>query len=743
MKKSHIGWHEFTVIPVLILLLAGLATACSGEETPIVEPDENAPAATMPAEPTAPPSGAADTEDIWSQVQKSGVLVVGTSSGYPPFEYIDGQTFELGGFDIALIKDVAARLGLQVEIRDMAFAGLENALQLREINAAAAAISVTEERLTRFDFSNVYYVGADGVLTKQGSQVVINSIDDMAAYRVGVQTGSVYGTWLQESLVNSGRMPSENLLRFDTTNEMLQALTSEQPLVDLLVMDLKPAESAATASGLQVIAQGLNQQLYAIAVPKGEDVFLTNLNDALLQMQLDGTIAALAKQYLGLDETQLQPTPTPGPAPVITPLPPVGCLNSMVFVADLTYPDTIPYEWPVVQAGEAIQKGWQIQNTGTCTWDENYALIYSGSQPAGVLQGDPVYIQGTVAPGGMYDIYVDVQTPDEGARYVGYYIMQAPEGALFGDRIWVAVEVTSDSVITESPTPEAPTPTLELVASPTAPQSPPTVTVVPSASGWPPQTNAAEIRPAEMRAELTILSNLLGYQVIDINGSPLGVATDYVINTCETYIIHISMDPDEAVSDQAGMRMMLPFEMVTINSGVLDAETNSIGMYLPFEPFPPAPIVPDTMNLTPTDWEPGVMEYWNHFVRLGVLTTECVVTDPVSGNPMPVYKTAYASELLGAALRDGIGNDLGTVLEAVLEPESGKLHFYVIELIDNQGLTLVPLGATNIPKEVLDSGAEISLELLTENEILLNAPRFDSLEEATSGGAIKAAFEYW
>jgi sporulation protein YlmC with PRC-barrel domain len=415
----------------------------------------------------------------------------------------------------------------------------------------------------------------------------------------------------------------------------------------------------------------------------------------------------------------------------------------MVFVADLTYPDNIPDGWPVVQAGEAIQKGWQIQNTGTCTWDETYALIYSGSQPAGVLQGDPVYIQGTVAPGGVYDIYVDVQTPDEAGRYVGYYSMQAPGGALFGDRIWVAVEVTSESVITESPTPEAPAPTLELVASPTASQSPPTVTVVPSASGWPPQTNAAEIRPAEMRAELTILSNLLGFQVIDINGAPLGVATDYVINTCETYIIHISMDPDEAVSAQAGMRMMLPFEMVTINSGVLDAETNSIGMYLPFEPFPPAPIVPDTMNLTPTDWEPGVLEYWNQFVRLGVLTTACVVTDPVSGEPVPVYKTAYASELLGATLRDGIGNELGTVVDAILEPESGKLHFYVIELIDNQGLTLAPLGATNIPKEVLDSGAEISLVLLTENDKLLNAPRYDSLEEATSGGAIKAAFEYW
>ena len=303
----------------------------------------------------------------------------------------------------------------------------------------------------------------------------------------------------------------------------------------------------------------------------------------------------------------------------------------------------------------------------------------------------------------------------------------------------VVVE-TSTRAPTDTPNLYAPTSTPGLVPSPTAPPPPPTA---PQPSGWPPQTNAAEIRPPEMRAELTILSNLLGFQVVDINGAPLGVAADYVINTCETFIIHISMQPDPGTNSQAGMRMMLPFEMVTINSGVLDAEASAIGLYLPAEPFQAAPIVPDTLKLTPTDWEPGVREYWNQFVRLGVLTTECMVPDPASGELVPVYKTAYAGELLRAKLKDGLENELGTVVEAMLEPESGKLRFYVVELSENQGLTLVPLSATNIPKEVLDSGAEISLVLLTENEKLFNAPRYESLEDATSDRAIGDARAYW
>ena len=431
------------------IMLAGIIAACGGGATEVV----------VVAEPTSAPPTLAPTAvlvtpapqevvveevvvvEMWPQVQEAGVLTIGTSSGYKPFEYIDAQTFELDGFDIALINEIGRRLNLQVLKRDMAFAGLGNALQLREINAAIAAISVTEERLALFDFTDVYYVGSDGILARETAQVVINTVEDLAPYKLGVQTGSVYATWLQESLVDRGLMPPENLVRFDTTEEMIQALVSEPPAADLLVLDLLPAAEYADNSALGVVAQGLNQQLYAIAVPKGEVALLEILNDTLIQMQLDGTIAALAKQYLGMESEHLQPVPTPAPVPVVTPLPPVGCLDSMAWTGDLTYDDNIPASWPAVGPGEPIQKGWRIQNTGTCTWDQNYTLIYDGSQPPGVLQGSPANIQGTVPPGETYDVYVDVVTPDQPGQYVGYYTMQNPSGELFGDRIWVAVEV--------------------------------------------------------------------------------------------------------------------------------------------------------------------------------------------------------------------------------------------------------------------------------------------------------------
>ena len=188
--------------------------------------------------------------------------------------------------------------------------------------------------------------------------------------------------------------------------------------------------------------------------------------------------------------------------------------------------------------------------------------------------------------------------------------------------------------------------------------------------------------------------------------------------------------------------MLLPFEAVTISSGLLDIDAQAIRMSLGQGPFQGAPTVPEDLKLTPTDWEPGVRTYWNQYVRLSNLTTECLVPDG-TGNLVPVYKTVYARDLLGAQLRDGLDNLLGTVREATLEPESGKLGFYVVELEDTQELTLVPLGVTNVPKEILDSGAEISLVLLTENEKLRNAPRFESLEAATNGSALGQARDYW
>ena len=80
--------------------------------------------------------------DDWSAVKSSGVLRVGTAADYAPFSYFN-NTGQLDGFDIALIRELARRLGVSAQITDFAFDGLPDALFLGQADAAIAALSIT------------------------------------------------------------------------------------------------------------------------------------------------------------------------------------------------------------------------------------------------------------------------------------------------------------------------------------------------------------------------------------------------------------------------------------------------------------------------------------------------------------------------------------------------------------------------------------------------------------------------
>lgn len=256
----------------------------------------------------------------------------------------------------------------------------------------------------------------------------------------------------------------------------------------------------------------------------------------------------------------------------------------------------------------------------------------------------------------------------------------------------------------------------------------------------PPQTNAAGIIPPERREELTRLSSLLDFKVSGLDGAALGQVSDFIINTCETYIIYFKVEPARDLQVAGRQQLIIPFEVVTINSGALDAETQTISIYMTPEQVAAAPAFADDLALFPNTWEETVRAYWLQVARVSPLTSECKAGGSDSANA--VHKIAYASQLLGAELKDGNQVYLGTVLEAVLEPESGKLGFYVVKLLDDT-LVMVPLGQTNIPEEALVPGQTIELVLLSETNLLLDAPRIASIEEAMNAQTQSEARGYW
>ena len=93
-------------------------------------------------------------------------LIMGTSTGFPPFEYTDGAGDPVG-FDITMSQLIAADMGAKLQVEDMAFDSLLSALDTGVIDFAAAGMSITEERLQSVDFSEPYYSSKQVIIIKK------------------------------------------------------------------------------------------------------------------------------------------------------------------------------------------------------------------------------------------------------------------------------------------------------------------------------------------------------------------------------------------------------------------------------------------------------------------------------------------------------------------------------------------------------------------------------------------------
>ena len=282
---------------------------------PTVEPhptNTEAPAATHTAQPV--------TDQAWAQIQAKGKLVVGTAADYPPFAYYT-EDFQVDGFDVALIREIGQRLGVKVELYDFAFDGLDGALMLKQIDVAIAALSITPQREAVVDFSNVYYAGEDGILAHQDSDIhSITRVQEMAGWRIGVQRGTVYQDWLTKELVKTGLMPAGNLFLYEKGEDAVQDLKDGR--LDLVVGDALPAEVAVGTGGVRLVGRGLNVQRFGIAVRRGETSLKNEIDRTLRELQKEGRISELARQYLELESIEIPPTLTPAPIPSSTPEPP-------------------------------------------------------------------------------------------------------------------------------------------------------------------------------------------------------------------------------------------------------------------------------------------------------------------------------------------------------------------------------------------------------------------------------------
>jgi len=127
------------------------------------------------------------------------------------------------------------------------------------------------------------------------------------------------------------------------------------------------------------------------------------------------------------------------PAPSATPT--EGICDRAAFVEDLTYPDDT-----VVEPGTEFAKTWRLKNTGTCSWNANYSVVFDHGEAMGATASKPL-TSGTVAPGETIDVSIAFNAPDSSGTYQGFWRLRNAAGVLFGlgekadKEFWVKIRV--------------------------------------------------------------------------------------------------------------------------------------------------------------------------------------------------------------------------------------------------------------------------------------------------------------
>jgi ABC-type amino acid transport substrate-binding protein len=240
------------------------------------------------------------TDTVWENIQKTGVIRVGTDPTWPPYQLRDSATGQIVGFEVDLANACAAKLGLTIDWRDVAFDNIILSVQNGQLDMGVSGFSVTPERLNQVSFTIPHSTTMGEVIMPQSIMdakhiTTVNSLQELKTLgiTVGVQDGNIEQQELQAAGV-SIRSWSDSASPFQdmvSSNPSVQAVYAETPITSSWIAQFQS----------QGIPVGViyNHPYYPVAflTSKNAHTLLDKMDGALAQLIYDGTVDQLRAEW--------------------------------------------------------------------------------------------------------------------------------------------------------------------------------------------------------------------------------------------------------------------------------------------------------------------------------------------------------------------------------------------------------------------------------------------------------------
>ncbi len=222
-------------------------------------------------------------------------LIVGFDAEFPPYGYkADNGSYV--GFDLELAQEVCNRNNWTFKAQPIDWDAKDSELSSGTIDCIWNGFSITEDRKDKYTWSKPYVNNKQVIVVKSDSG--INSLADLKDKQVETQKDSSALSALE----------GDNKTIADTFKELVQIADYNTAFNDLqagacdaVAMDYNTAkyqiQSKDNANDFKILDEIITTEDYGIGFKLGNDALKDKVQSTLDEMQKDGTVAKIAKNY--------------------------------------------------------------------------------------------------------------------------------------------------------------------------------------------------------------------------------------------------------------------------------------------------------------------------------------------------------------------------------------------------------------------------------------------------------------
>jgi len=148
-------------------------------------------------------------KEIDNNTNTNDKIIVGMELQYPPFEGVD-ENGEAYGISIDFAKELAKALNLELELKNIAWAGLIPSLQTGKIDLIISSLGITEDRKKVIDFSIPYAKSGLAILSNNQSEIKDEYDLSKEGIKIAVKSGTTGAIWASK-LLNAEIMSFEDV----------------------------------------------------------------------------------------------------------------------------------------------------------------------------------------------------------------------------------------------------------------------------------------------------------------------------------------------------------------------------------------------------------------------------------------------------------------------------------------------------------------------------------------------------